>query len=116
MFLLLGAIIVFAIFDTRIAVAAVLMTVFGDLSAAIIGQRFGKHWISKDKAWEGVIAEFVVNLVIGYLILSNVIVILVLALAATLVETFVRRIDDNLTIPVAAGLVGELTRYVIKVL
>ena len=37
-FFLLGAILVLAIFDTKIAIAAILMTTFGDLSAALIAR------------------------------------------------------------------------------
>src|SRR3989338_390329 len=41
-FFLLGSIICLAIFDTRIAAAAILMTVFGDLAAAVLGRMFGQ--------------------------------------------------------------------------
>ena len=41
-FFLIGAIICFAIFDLRIAAAAMLMTTFGDMSAALVGKKFGK--------------------------------------------------------------------------
>lgn len=38
-FFLCSTIIAFAVFDTAIAVAALLMTTFGDMSAAIIGKK-----------------------------------------------------------------------------
>jgi len=85
------------------------MTIFGDMAAAIFGIAFGKHWIKKlpDTAWEGVIAEFVVDLLIGYLIIGNWIVIIPIAFMATFVETVFPHIDDNLAIPVFAGFVGQ---------
>ena len=42
-----GAIIAFAFFDKNIAIAAILMTTFGDMAAALIGINFGKHWLNK---------------------------------------------------------------------
>lgn len=128
-YFLIGAIICLAIFDKRIATAAILMTTFGDMAAAIIGTKFGKTWIPflKNKAVEGIIAEFIVNLIIGFLILRNYIdgrmwwtnsfvpsgepfwlIIIVMALTATIVETVVHKLDDNLLVPVFAGFNGEI--------
>jgi len=121
-FFLIGAILVLAVFDLRIAMVAILMTTFGDLSAALVGQRFGKHQLMKDRAWEGVIAEFVVDILIGvfvFFIFSGMafeirtwIIILVMALTATFVETIVYKLDDNLLIPVFAGLNGQIALMV----
>ncbi|MFH1823691.1 MAG: diacylglycerol/polyprenol kinase family protein [Candidatus Firestonebacteria bacterium] len=128
-YFLIGAIICLAIFDKRIATAAILMTTFGDMAAAIIGTKFGKTWIPflKNRAVEGVIAEFTVNLIIGFLVLRNYInermwwatslipngeplwlIIIVMALTATIVETVVHKLDDNLLVPVFAGFNGEI--------
>jgi len=106
---ILGMILALAIFDFQIALAVILMTVFGDMAAAIFGIAFGKHWMKglKDTAWEGVIAEFVVNLIIGYLIIGNWIIIIPMAAMATFVETIFPHVDDNLAIPVFAGLIGQ---------
>lgn len=106
---ILGIIIALAIFDFRIAIAVILMTIFGDMAAAIFGIAFGKHWIKKlpNTAWEGVIAEFVVDLAIGYFIIGSWIVIIPMALMATFVETAFPHVDDNLAIPVFAGFIGQ---------
>jgi phytol kinase len=111
---ILGIIIALAIFDFRIAVAVILMTIFGDMAAAIFGIAFGKHWIKKipDTAWEGVIAEFVIDLIIGYAILGNWIVVIPMAFMATFVETVFPHVDDNLAIPVFAGFVGQALRLI----
>lgn len=125
-FFLVGAILVLAIFDVRIAIAAILMTTFGDLAAALVGQKFGRHWFMKERAWEGTLAEFFVDLVIGGLVLfwgvwnfANVglwVVVLVMALTATVVETLIYKMDDNLLIPVFAGFNGQVALLVLNYL
>ena len=121
-FFLIGGILALAIFDTRIAIAAILMTTFGDMAAALIGKRFGKIWLSEDRALEGITAEFFVDLVIGYFVflrssLFNFslvfnwqiwILIIIMAVTATFVETIVRKLDDNLLIPIFSGFSGQL--------
>jgi phytol kinase len=106
---ILGIILALSLFEFPIAMTVILMTVFGDMAAAIFGIAFGKHWIKQlnETAWEGVIAEFVVDLVIGYLILSNWIIVIPMAFMATFVETIFPHIDDNLAIPVFAGFIGQ---------
>ncbi|MFH1290840.1 MAG: diacylglycerol/polyprenol kinase family protein [Nanoarchaeota archaeon] len=124
-FFLIGAILVLAVFDTRIAIAAILMTTLGDLSAALIGKKFGKHTLLKTKSWEGTIAEFVVNIIIGlsiFIIYPGLsllawhawIIILVMALTATFVETVVFKLDDNLLIPVFAGFNGQIALWIVS--
>ena len=105
----LGVIIALALFDFKIALAVILMTVFGDMAAAIFGIAFGKHWIKKlpDTAWEGVIAELIVDLIIGYLIIANWYIVIPMAIMATTVETIFPHVDDNLAIPVFAGFIGQ---------
>ncbi|NPE28107.1 CTP--2,3-di-O-geranylgeranyl-sn-glycero-1-phosphate cytidyltransferase [Methanococcoides sp. SA1] len=109
-YFLIGSIIAISIFSKEVAAAAILMTTFGDSAAALIGIRYGKRWIKglPDRAWEGVFSEFFVNLVIGYFFLSNWIVALTMALVATLVETVIYKLDDNLIIPLFSGLAGYL--------
>ena len=124
-YFLIGAILVLSIFDLRIAIAAILMTIFGDLSAAIIGTRFGMHYLGflKDRAWEGIFAEFFVDMAIGSIIFFGRafsdfsvlynwklwIVILTMSLTATIVETVIYKMDDNLLIPVFAAFYGQIT-------
>ena len=120
-FFLIGAILCFAIFDTRIAVAAILMTALGDFTANVFGSRFGKHWISwlNNRAWEGILAEFVVNLSIGFFIVQIAgipiwPVIIVMAVTATIVETLCDKLDDNMLIPIFSGFFGQVTLIILK--
>ena len=115
-FFLIGAIIAISVFSKEIAIAAILMTTFGDAAAAIFGKRFGRTWIPKlkNRAVEGCMAEFVVDLVIGFIFLGSWPVILVMAGTATIVETVVHKIDDNLIIPVFAGFNAQIITYIIS--
>ncbi|MEZ5336037.1 MAG: CTP--2,3-di-O-geranylgeranyl-sn-glycero-1-phosphate cytidyltransferase [Methanolobus sp.] len=84
----LGALVAVSVFSKNVAFAAILMTTFGDMSAALIGKRFGKLRIfSNDKSLEGCIAEFIVNILIGVFLLQNVPISLLMAFVATYVET-----------------------------
>lgn len=105
----LGAIVAVSVYSENVAYAALLMATFGDMSAALIGKRFGRRRIFRNsKSLEGCIAELVVDLAIGYALLSNPMIAFVMALVATGIETGFERIDDNLAIPVFSGFVGEL--------
>jgi len=124
-FFLIGAILVLAIFDVRIAMAAILMTTFGDLSASLVGKKFGKNYFMKQRAWEGTLAEFFVDILIGMVVffwvsgglMSNLglwAIILVMALTATIVETIIYKLDDNLLIPVFAGFNGQIVLLILN--
>ena len=109
-FFTMGSIIAISIFPEEIASAAILMTTFGDTSAAIFGKAFGKTWIPglTDRAVEGCAAEFIVDIVIGAIFLSNWLLIFVMAGTATVVETLANKMDDNLLIPLFSGFNGYL--------
>ncbi len=115
-FFLIGAIIAISVFSKEIAIAAILMTTFGDAAAALFGKRFGRTWIPKvkNRAVEGCMAEFAVDLLIGFVFLDSWPVILVMAGTATIVETVVEKIDDNLLIPLFAGFNAQIISYIIS--
>ena len=118
-FFLLGAIIALAVFDVRIAIAAILMTTFGDMASALVG-RFGRVRVWKGKTLLGVVVQFAVDVLIGFFFVRSVwfglfpsgevlwLPVFVMAFVATLVETTISKIDDNLLIPVFAGLAGHI--------
>lgn len=110
----LGAISAIALFNKEIAYAAVLMTTFGDMVAALIGKPYGKRRVfqkvfKNDKSIEGSASEFITDFLVGLLILGNPLVSLVMAFSATLTETAVNKIDDNLVVPILAGFFGQIT-------
>jgi phytol kinase len=114
-FFLIGAIIAISAFSEEIAIAAILMTTFGDSAAAIFGKRFGRTWIPKleNRAVEGCMAEFIVDLLIGFIFLDSWLVILVMAGTATIVESVVKKMDDNLLIPLFSGFNAQMLTYII---
>ncbi len=110
----LGAISVIALFNKEIAYTAVLMTTFGDMAAALIGKFYGKKRVFKkvfnnDKSIEGSASEFIIDFFIGLLIIGSPAVALVMSFVATLTETAVNKIDDNLVIPIVSGFFGQIT-------
>lgn len=120
-FFVLGAISVIALFNREIAYAAILMATFGDLAAALIGKFYGKRRVfqklfKNDKSIEGSASEFIIDFIIGMLIVGNPIVSMVMAFLATLTETAVNKIDDNLIVPVFAGFFGQLTLFILTYL
>ena len=106
-YFLAATIISLAVFDYRIALAALLMTTFGDIVAAVIGKRYGTTLIYRNKTWAGFLSELATNLMVGFLILNNIYIILGMAFIATIVETLVDELDDNLLIPLFSGFVGQ---------
>lgn len=107
-YFLAGTIISLAVFNSKIALAALLMTTFGDMAAALIGRRFGSTLVYRNKTWAGFFGELGVNLIVGFLVLDNIYIILAMALVATIVETLVDELDDNLLIPIFSGFVGQI--------
>ena len=110
-YLILGFVVCFALFEFRIALIAFAMLILGDTSAALVGKRWGRHSISGTKkkiTWEGFLAGLGVNLIVGLVIWPRLAVILPMGIAASLTEATSSKIDDNLTVPVVAGLVGQL--------
>ena len=112
-YFLTATIICLAVFDFKIALAALLMTVFGDMFAALVGKRFGKTLIFKNKTLSGCLVELVINLIVGLIILNNIYIIIAMAFTATLIETFISELDDNLFVPLFAGFVGQLLFFLI---
>lgn len=98
-----------------IAVCAILVWGFGDMAAAIVGKRFGKHKIrlplaDPNKTWEGSTAMTVVCFSVGTAALcitsplsvsACVVSAAVCAPIAAYVELITRNGNDTLTVPVA---------------
>jgi len=92
------------------AIGILIMT-WGDASAALIGQKWGKnkyHFLGSDKSWEGTLTMFLVSAIVVFSILVFVypwhgyliMVALLTAIVATILEIFSMVGIDNLTVPV----------------
>lgn len=115
-FFVAATIICFAAFDYQVAILALLLTVFGDLAAALVGLKFGRTRIHRRKTLEGFLAGLIVNLSIGFLLMPDQIIIFgPMALTASLVELWTGKLDDNLTVPLAAGFVGQVLFYYFQI-
>lgn len=105
--MLLAAAITFAIFPKEIATAAFSMLILGDTAAALIGRRYGTiRFGAKRKSLEGSLAFFTISLLVVLLTPGLPFWVGAAgALAATLAEALPIPLDDNLTVPLLAGLV-----------
>ena len=110
-YFLSATIISLAVFNPKIALAALLMTTFGDMIAALVGKRYGTTLIYRNKTWAGFLGELITNLIVGFLVLDKIYVILGMAFVATIVETLVDELDDNLLIPLFSGFVGQVILF-----
>ena len=112
LYMIMATIIVFSVFDFKIAFTALLLTVFGDLASAIIGIRYGKHRFKNGKSWEGLIAGFVINLVVSFVVLFDYPLIAVtMATVASFTELTTYKLDDNLTVPLFSAFFGHIIAY-----
>ena len=99
-----GCFLVTVLFETNIAIASIVVLALADALSTMIGFYFGKHKlpINRKKSWEGSTTFFVASLVV-LLFFTNPAKALVIAAVATFVE-MLPKIDDNLSIPLATGL------------
>jgi len=111
----LGCTLAIQLYSPVIAMTSIIMLVMGDMSAALIGRSFGQSICSLKigpggkKSVEGSAAMFLVCLVFGCTIFSQVhlreYAVFIASLLATLVELYEPLgINDNVTIPVISGL------------
>jgi len=126
-FLAIGSIIAISVFSKEIAILAILMTAVGDAAAAIFGRIYGKHAIPglEDKKIEGVFAEFAADMLAGFAYLSIFgghvgvaywIILIVMAVSGTVIETIANKLDDNLLVPVFAGIIGEMLVFLLPII
>lgn len=98
------------------AVIGILVMSYGDGMAALIGQKWGKHSyqiIGNKKSWEGTLTMTFVSFIIALIIFTltngwqgqNLIVAVIMAICATILETFSQIGIDNLTVPVLSGII-----------
>lgn len=96
-----------ALFDKNIAIAGLAFTMVGDTFAALIGRKFGRHKFGQNKSIEGTL---------GCLLGTSIVALVMYpylpwqlgvggALVGALAEAFSFGIDDNVTVPLASGLV-----------
>ncbi len=107
----LSAFILIAIFPKMIAVTAFAMVSVSDTVAALVGKKFGRHRFG-EKSIEGSLA-FLASAILIAVVVPNVLLPagIVMAIAGTVAEAVVIRIggfkiDDNISVPMAAAAAG----------
>jgi dolichol kinase len=109
----LGLTLTFSLFGFNLAIAnaAIIILVLGDALSTIIGTNFGKNKLPfhYDKSWQGTIT-FLIVAFLGAWTQVPLMAALMGALAGAITEAY-SPIDDNLTIPLAAGGVITLVIY-----
>ena len=110
-YVLLSAVIVVAVFPKVIVITSFAVLIIGDIFAALIGRKFGKHKFLC-KSLEGTLAFFVTAMIVillapkvNYSYLEYIIGIIAVAVGAIVENISQGWADDNLTIPLAIGLI-----------
>ncbi len=106
---MLGALFLYSL---PVAVCAIIFLACGDVSATIVGERWGTIKISGVKSLHGTIAFFAASLACGAIAGSywQVIplgVVAAVAFTASVVEIAPLKINDNLSIPIISGAVMQ---------
>ena len=100
---IIGAVITITLFSKPVAIIALIFMSLGDAAAGLIGQRFGIHKIG-DKTWEGFFGGLIICIIIAlnfpYLPLM---VSLIGAISAMILELIPIPLDDNFIIPLGSG-------------
>ncbi len=109
---ILGSLLALEFFDIKVAAAAILMMVISDQAAALVGTSVASRVIFKKKTYLGAGIALILNFIIAFLMLDKIWVIFGIVLTATAVEVLVEKIDDNLMIPLIAGLTGHLLNLI----
>ncbi|MDO8490861.1 MAG: hypothetical protein Q7T04_02455 [Dehalococcoidia bacterium] len=113
-YLLIGSLISLWVFQKEIAITALYFSALGDPAAAFVGESMGRLRFRK-KSLEGFAACFVVCIVVGFLLTLythlSLPAVALAALAASAIEFLSLPTDDNLTMPLAAGLMMTLVRF-----
>jgi dolichol kinase len=109
LYIITGGLATIILFPRYVAATAITFEILGDVASALIGRRWGKHYFRKPKTIEGACGFLVVALLI-VIIAPKVpyTVGIIGAIVATVVEAISIHRDDNLTVPLSAGLAMHL--------
>jgi dolichol kinase len=111
-YFMIGSALTIAIYAREVAILAIVFSVFGDMAATLVGARFGRLHVTPEKTLEGGLACFLACFLAGLGLLQtelpiNLLQVFLGSMAAALIEIFSSPLDDNLTIPIFAGLLMQ---------
>ena len=87
--------------DYSLGTVPILVMGYADGLSALVGIRFGKKKLTNNKTIAGTLTMFVVSLIVGFIFIPNILLVLLLALIATLLELVTKNGLDNLTVPIS---------------
>jgi dolichol kinase len=98
------------LYPSPVAAIAIYALAFGDGFASLVGRIFGRlrPRFMMGKSIEGSAACCIAVLISAYLVSSNIVVALLAAVTATVVEALPLEDYDNIALPVSVGLVVQL--------
>lgn len=107
-YLLIGCFLTILFFEKWIAIVSLLILIIADALSAIVGKRWGKHMLWKDRSIEGCIV-FLVSALLCVKIVpdSHFLIGTIGVIMAITVDILIHGINDNLTIPLSAGFVMQ---------
>ena len=108
-FYILGSVcLTIALFSKPVAIAALAFIIVGDTFAALIGRKFGRHKFGR-KSIEGSLGCLAGTVIVAFLTPDLPLQVGLLgAVAATIAEAMSFKIDDNVSVPLASGLIMSL--------
>lgn len=108
-YIVLGGLATIIFFPRYIAATAITFEILGDVGSAMIGRRYGKHFVRRPKTIEGALAFLVIAVLIVVLVPKVPYTVGIIgAVVAAFVESVSIHRDDNLTVPLISGLVMHL--------
>lgn len=107
--LFLGFLLAVLLFDKTTAVIVMLFISIADSIAAIVGKSFGKT-VLFNKTLQGSVAFFITAFLIASYFNENMILNICVAAVSTLIELLPIKINDNITIPIAAGSIFSVVK------
>jgi dolichol kinase len=118
-YVLLASTLSIFFFPKLFAITGIAVLILGDIAAALIGRKFGKHKFFF-KSLEGTLAFFVVSCIVVLLIpkvegllLEYIIGFIAVAVGALAENLSYGWADDNLTIPISVGLTMALLYWLL---
>jgi dolichol kinase len=112
-YILLSVCLTVALYSKPIAIAALAFIIVGDVLAALIGRKFGRHRFGR-KSVEGSLACLLGTLAVALLIPEIALPVGIFgAVVATVTEAASSRIDDNISVPIISGLAMTLIGKII---
>ena len=115
---LVALLLIVAVFPQLPVLAAVLVLGFGDPVASLVGKRWGKRKLFRDKSWAGTLAFFTASFAVVVALflffapdlgtLRMLWVAAAIAAVGAVTELLSSRVDDNFSIPITCAAVGAL--------